>query len=369
MATMRELAAVGQSVWLDYIQRSLITSGELQQLIASGLRGITANPTILEKAIDESDDYHSAISQLVKQGLSAEGIYEVLAVEDIGSAADLLRPVYDSTEGADGFVSLEVSPELADDTAGTVEAARHLFRRLDRPNVFIKVPATAAGLPAIEQLLAEGININITLMFSMAQYAAVAEAYLSALEQRVAQGQQVSSVASVASFFVSRIDTLADAALEKIGHQELQGKIAIATAKLVYARFREVFAGGRWDQLKAKGARLQRPLWASTSTKNPAYPDTLYVDSLIGPDTVNTLPPATLKAFLDHGQARVTLTEGVEEARRQLARLAELGVDLGAITDQLLVDGVAAFARSFQTLLASIGSKRDRLLSGAGAAS
>jgi transaldolase len=358
MPTIRDLAELGQSVWLDYIKRSFIDSGELTALIGEGLGGITANPTILEKAIAESSDYDRDIARLAREGKTDMEIYEALARDDIGRAADLLRPVWDRIHGGDGYVSLEVSPDLAHDTWGTVEAARHLFAMLSRPNVLIKVPATKEGYPAIEQLIAEGINVNITLMFSLSQYEAVAEAYLSGLETRLEAGQEISLVTSVASFFVSRVDTVVDKELAKIRNVELQGKIAIANAKRVYARFREIFRGPRWEKLAACGAHLQRPLWASTGTKNPEYPDTLYVDELIGPDTVNTIPPATLKAFKDHGRARETLADGIEEANRQLARLEEAGVELEAIAGRLLDDGIALFAKSFDELMAGIAAKR-----------
>jgi len=364
MPTLKDLADLGQAVWLDYIRRSFITSGELQDLIDQGVRGVTANPTILEKAIVGSNDYDDSLRELVEHGKSPREIYEALVFDDIGRAADLFRPVYDSTGGGDGFVSLEVSPDLAYDTAGTIEAAQHLFWALGRPNVFIKVPATAEGIPAIESLISQGVNINITLMFSMQQYIAVAEAYLAGLEKLAASGGNIARVASVASFFVSRVDTLADDELEKRGIKALQGKIAIANAKLVYAKFEEVFSSQRWATLAQRGARVQRPLWASTSTKNPLFPDTMYVDELIGPDTVNTMPPATLKAWLDHGRAERTVDAGLDQARADLARLAELGIDLDAITRQLTDDGVKAFDKSFETLMASIVEKRERQLSG-----
>ncbi len=359
MPTLHELAELGQAVWMDFIRRSFVNSGELQKLIDQGLRGVTANPTILEKAIDGSTDYEEDLRRLAKEGRSVEEIYEALVFEDIGRAADLFRPVFEATGGADGFVSLEVDPALAHDTAGTMARARHLSSSLNRPNVMIKVPATTEGYPAIQTLLSEGMNINITLMFSLAQYEAVAEAYLSGLEGLLARGGNPAKVASVASFFVSRVDTEVDKALEKIGNAELQGKIAIANAKITYARFREIFNSDRWKRLQEKGARVQCPLWASTSTKNPRYPDTLYVDGLIGRDTVNTVPQETLQAFLDHGHLAPTLESGLEEARAQIARLAQVGVDLDAITAKLLEDGVASFAKSFDTLMAGIKQKRE----------
>jgi transaldolase len=291
-------------------------------------------------------------------------IVQALMVADIRLAADVLRPVYDETAGADGYVSLEVRPALAGDTEATLAEARHLFATAGRPNVLIKVPATPAGIPAIRTLIGEGININITLMFSLAHYEAVAGAYLAGLEHLVAGGGDPSRVASVASFFVSRVDTMVDKQLEALGGpaRELLGKIAIANSKLTYARFKELFGGERWQRLAARGARVQRPLWASTSTKNPGYPDTLYVDNLIGPHTVNTLPQETYDAFLDHGVVAPTLEQGLDEARAQIARLAELGISLDQVTEQLQVDGVAAFDKSFQSLLATIGDKREKLV-------
>ncbi|MFQ5859629.1 MAG: bifunctional transaldolase/phosoglucose isomerase, partial [Anaerolineae bacterium] len=404
MTKLHELADLGQAVWLDYIRRSFITSGELQELIDKGVRGVTSNPSIFEKAIAGSTDYDEDLHRLVDEGKpvlspalnevegvaegSVDEIYEALVLEDIWRAADLLLPVYEQTGGDDGYVSLEVSPTLAHDTEGTVAEARRLFAALERPNVMIKVPATPAGIPAIETLIGEGINVNVTLMFSLAHYDAVAEAYIAGLEKLAEAGGDLPTVASVASFFVSRVDTAVDRRLEELSGniqpfgnaqdkppisnlqspipnpQSLQGKIAVANAKMAYARFREVFSGARWERLAAQGARVQRPLWASTSSKNPLYPDTLYVDTLIGSDTVNTVPPATLNAFLDHGTVASTLEADVEEAQAQLARLSELGIDLDAITQQLQADGVDSFARSFETLMASIAEKRDRLLAG-----
>jgi transaldolase len=332
-------------------------------LIDQGLRGVTSNPSIFEKAIDESSDYDHELRELAAQGKSADEIYESLVTDDVRDAVDLMRRVYDVTEGLDGYVSLEVSPKLAHDTDGTIAEAQHLYAALDRPNVLIKVPATPAGVPAIEALIGEGINVNVTLIFSLAQYEAIANAYIAGLEKLAESGGDVTKVASVASFFVSRIDTAVDQALEKAGNAELQGKIAIASARTAYARFREIFKGPRWERLSASGARVQRPLWASTSTKNPAYPDTLYVDNLIGPNTVNTLPMATMKAFLEHGQVKPTLESNLDEARAQLAGLADAGVNLGTITQKLQDDGVDAFARAFEILVNSINEKRQKFLS------
>jgi transaldolase/glucose-6-phosphate isomerase len=363
MTRLHELAQLGQSIWYDNVRRGLLGSGEMAALIETGVSGVTSNPTIFEKAVVGSGDYDAALHDLVGQGKSAEEIYEALALDDIRRTADLLLPVYERTGGADGYVSLEVSPALAPDTDGTIAEARRLFAALDRPNVMIKVPATLAGIPAIDALIGEGINVNVTLIFSLAQYRAAAEAYIAGLERLAASGD-VSRVASVASFFVSRMDTAVDRALEEVGEADLQGKIAIANTKMAYVRFKEIFSGERWERLAGQGAHLQRPLWASTSTKNPRYPDTLYVDNLIGPETVNTVPPETLQAFLDHGQVSLTLEADLEAARDDLARLADLGVDLDDITRKLLDDGVAAFAKSFEALLGSIAEKRERMLPG-----
>jgi len=366
MGKLQELSRLGQSIWLDYIRRSFIESGELQALIDKGLRGVTSNPSIFEKAIAGSNDYDGQLGRLVDEGNSLEEIYEALVIDDIQRAADLLRPVYEQTAGVDGYVSLEANPKLAHDTHSTINQVRHLFATVDRPNVMIKVPATPEGIPAIEALIGEGINVNITLIFSVDQYRSVAQAYIAGLEKLAEIGADIGLVASVASFFVSRIDTALDQKLEDAGEtgRSLQGKIAIASAKMAYAHFSEITSSQRWQGLARQGARLQRLLWGSTSTKNPEYPDTLYVDSLIGPDTVNTVPPRTLHAFLDHGQVALTLERDVEEARANLARLSQLGVDLDAITGKLLDDGVHAFADSFEDLMASIAEKRECLLTG-----
>ena len=363
MSKLHELFQLGQSVWYDNISRALLDSGEMQALIDDGVVGVTSNPSIFEKAIAKSSDYDAAIRQLTQAGKSTNDIYEALALEDIGEAADLLKPVYDKTDGVDGYISLEVSPTLARDTEGTILEARRLFDALSRPNIMIKVPATPEGIPAIETLTADGININVTLIFSLSSYEDVMEAYISGLEKRLAAGQPINNISSVASFFVSRVDTAVDEALETKGNKELQGKIAVANAKVAYARFQQVFSGTRWQALVENGARVQRPLWASTSTKNPDYPDTLYVDTLIGPHTVNTMPPATVDAFKDHGTVAITLTDGLEDAAGQLDALVQAGVDLDAITDQLQDDGVDAFAKSFHSLMDSVESKRAAFLS------
>jgi len=368
MSKLIELEKSGQSVWFDYIRRSLITSGELQVLIDKGVRGITSNPAIFEKAIAGSNDYDDAIKTLVKTEKSIHEIYESLAIEDISMAADLLRNIYDSTNGKDGYVSFEVNPHLADETQKTIAEATRLFETLNRPNVMIKVPATPAGIPAITELIGAGVNVNVTLIFELENYKAVADAYLAGLEKllsagpSVKGGHPVNRVASVASFFVSRVDSAVDKALAEVNAKALQGKIAIANSKIAYGEFRNIFSGPRWERLQSKGARVQRVLWASTSAKNPDYPDTLYVDELIGPDTVNTLPPATLDSFIDHGRVAETLTRGVAEARQQIVKLAELGLDLNAITQQLQQEGVVAFAKPFDALMQSISAKADRLL-------
>lgn len=364
MTKLHELAQLGQAIWLDYIRRSHTRSGALKDLVAQGVRGMTSNPAIFEKAIAQSSDYDEALQTLVAEGQSSGEIYEALALEDIGEAADVLRDVYDTTNGADGYVSIEVNPHLAHDTEGTIAEARRLFTALARPNILVKVPATPAGIPAIEALIAAGININVTLIFSVTQYEAVTEAFISGLEKRLAAGNDISGIASVASFFVSRVDTAVDAKLDEVGNTDLKGKIAIANAKLAYTRFRKIFSGERWDKLAAAGARVQRPLWASTGTKNPDYSDTLYVDTLIGPDTVNTMPPATLDAFLDHGTVAATLSDGIDQARADVARLAELGVDLDAVTQNLLEAGVEKFVNPFDSLLGTIAKKQEALRSG-----
>jgi len=368
MSKLIELEKLGQSVWFDFIRRSLITSGELQALIGKGVRGITSNPAIFEKAIAGSNDYDEAIKTLIKTEKSINEIYESLAIEDISMAADLLRGIYDSSNAKDGYVSLEVNPHLADDTEKTIAEATRLFETLNRPNVMIKVPATLAGIPAITELIGSGVNVNVTLIFGLENYKIVAEAYLAGLEKlltsgpSVKGGHSVDRVASVASFFVSRVDSAVDKALAEKNVTALQGKIAVANSKIAYAEFKKIFSGPRWEQLKNNGARVQRVLWASTSAKNPDYPDTIYVDELIGPDTVNTLPPATLDDFIDHGRVAETLTRGVAEAQQQIAKLAELDIDLNAITQQLQQDGVAAFAKPFDALMQSIADKKERLV-------
>lgn len=361
MTKLHELNQIGQSIWYDNIQRSLITDGGFQALINAGVVGVTSNPSIFKKAIADSADYDEAMSRLATAGKSTNEIYESLAMDDIAQTADLFLPVYEATDGLDGYVSLEVDPTLANDTETTISEARRLFTALARPNVMIKVPATPAGIPAIRTLIGDGININVTLLFAVANYQAVAEAYIDGLEALAANGGDVSKVASVASFFVSRVDAAVDEALAAVGNTELQGKIAIANAKVAYALFHDLYSQARWQTLAAKGARPQRLLWASTSTKNPAYPDVLYMDGLIGPETVNTVPPATLDAFLDHGTVADTLETETAVAQKQVAQLADLGVDLDAITTKLQEDGVASFAEAFAALMQSTENKRAEL--------
>jgi transaldolase/glucose-6-phosphate isomerase len=365
MNPLKELGGQGQSIWLDYIRRNLIRSGELKRLVEEdGIRGVTSNPTIFEKAIAGSTDYDDALQAMLASDGDAEveKLYEPLAIDDIQMAADVLRSVYDATNGDDGYVSLEVSPHLAHDTAGTIAAAKRLSAAVNRPNLMVKVPATPAGIPAIEQLIADGLNINVTLMFSMDHYEAVARAYVKGLERCA----NPAKVASVASFFVSRVDTVVDKELEKIGTDEakaLCGKIAIANSKIVYRRFMEIFHGEGFAGLRQRGARVQRPLWASTGTKNSAYSDVLYVENLIGPETVNTLPPDTINAFRDHGKIPGALVkQGFDEADAQLAALAKFGIELKAITEKLQVDGVAAFAASFDQLLGALEKKRQTMI-------
>lgn len=363
-----ELQAYGQSFWYDNIRRKFLLDGTIQSLIDDdGLRGMTSNPSIFEKAIAQSDDYDAQLAGPAAYGSDPKSAYEALAFLDIRAACDLFAPLYEATGGADGFVSLEVSPDLAHDTAATIEEARRLKAEVDRPNVMIKVPATPAGIPAIRQLISEGVNVNITLMFSMDHYEAVAQAYIDGLRAWLEVGGDPGQIASVASFFVSRVDTAVDkqlAALDDPAAAALMGKAAIANSRLVYQRYKEIFRdqSGQFADLGARGAAVQRLLWASTSTKNPDYPDTLYVDELIGPDTVNTMPPATVDAFRDHGRVANTLEQDIDEAQQVLDNLAELHINLDEITEQLQVEGVAAFAKSFESLLSAIAVKQNSLV-------
>jgi transaldolase len=360
------LQKFGQSIWLDYIRRDLLTSGELKRLIdEDGLRGMTSNPAIFEKAIADSTLYDDVLKSLQpRTDLTPTGRYEILAIRDIQDAADILRPVYDSTRQRDGYVSLEVSPYLARDTQGTLNEARRLWKAVARPNIMIKVPGTTEGIPAFQQLISEGINVNVTLLFSQEVYQNVADAYVAGVEQLAARGD-VRKIASVASFFISRIDNAVDAAVaaklktsndpkEQEQLKSVQGKVAIANGKLAYQRYQKTFSSDRWNKLAAQGAQTQRVLWASTSTKNPAYRDVLYVEELIGPDTVNTLPPATLEAFRDHGLPRLSLTEDIPSAEQTMKTLAQLGISIDEVTDKLTNDGVRLFAEAFDKLLKAV---------------
>jgi len=364
---LKDLQKFGQSVWLDYIRRDLFTSGELKRLIEEdGLRGMTSNPSIFEKAIAGSTDYADILASLrSRTGLGAKARYEIIAIRDIQDAADTLRPIYDSTKRRDGYVSLEVSPYLARDLQGTLEEARRLWKTVARENVMIKVPGTTEGIPAFQQLISEGININVTLLFSQEVYERVAEAYITGLEQLAARGGDVSRIASVASFFISRIDNSTDAIVaarlktskdprEQEQLKSLLGKVAVANGKQTYQRYLRIFSGNRWKALAAKGAQTQRVLWASTSTKNPSYSDVLYVEEIIGPDTVNTIPPATLDAYRDHGHPRASLTEDLESANRTMETATKLGISMKEITDKLTDDGVRLFAGAFDKLLEAV---------------
>jgi transaldolase len=353
-----------QSPWLDNLRRGWITGGELRRWIDRGVRGITSNPTIFAKAIEGGSDYDEQFGRLVGDGEAIVDSYWDLVVSDIRDALALLRPVHDSSDGEDGFVSIEVAPQLARDTAASVASARHLHELIAEPNLYVKIPGTAEGVPAIQQMIAEGRNINITLLFGLNRYDEVVEAYLSGLEAYAATGGDVSSVRSVASFFVSRVDTEVDRRLEAIGTDAalaLRGKAAVANAKLAYQLFESRFAGSRWEALKAKGAHVQRPLWASTSTKNPDYRDTLYVDTLIGPDTVNTMPEGTLDAFEDHGVLARTVTDGVDEAHAHVGALNALGIAMDDVAATLEDEGVAAFSKSFDELISTLETKADAL--------
>jgi len=366
MSRLTAVVEQGQSLWLDYIRRDLVDGGELAALVAEGgVRGLTSNPAIFEKAIAGSTLYDASLGGHVRAGQKdPEQLVEAVAIEDIRMAADVFWPVYQQTGGVDGYVSLEVSPRLASDTARTLDEARRLWRTVGRPNLMIKVPGTAAGVPVVRQLIAEGINVNVTLLFSRKAYAAVAEAYLKGLEQRVAQGEPIDKIASVASFFISRIDTVMDAQLASRGEEALTlaGRIAIANAKLAYQDFLALMNSPRWQALAARGAQPQRLLWASTGTKNPALRDTLYVEQLIGPATVNTVPPATLAAFRDHGVTHRTLDAEVSVAQSVMTAVDRLGLPFEAATDQLVVDGVKLFVDAWDQLLAAVAAKRDALL-------
>jgi len=353
----------GQSPWLDNLKRSLLVDGGMQRWIDRGIRGVTSNPSIFQKAIESSDDYTAQLADLVRAGASIEDAYWSMVTDDVTAALELFRPLYDASEGGDGYVSVEVAPSLARDTDATVEMTRELWRRIDRPNLFVKIPATAEGVPAIRQAVSEGINVNVTLIFGLDRYASVIEAFIDGIDAASDAGLDVGRIASVASFFISRVDTEVDRRLESVGTEQalaLRGQAAVAQGQLAGQMARDAFAGPRWEALAARGARVQRPLWASTSTKNPAYPDTLYVDRLIGPDTVNTIPEATLDAFEDHGTLARTLDDDVEGARATWAAVGEL-VDLDDVSKVLEVEGVAAFEKSFDELLGVLTTRAGDL--------
>ncbi len=364
---LKGLLTYGQSPWMDYVRRDLLTGGGLKKMIdEDGLRGMTSNPTIFEKAISAGDYYKDILESADAKKLDAKGVFEKIAIRDVQDACDIFKGVYAESKQRDGFVSLEVSPLLASDMQGTVDEARRLWKAVNRPNLMIKVPGTRECVPAIRTLLEEGLNINITLLFAQSAYEAVAEAFLAALEARVKKGQDISHVASVASFFVSRIDTLIDSQIdEKLKTEKdaakrdllssVEGKVAIANAKLTYKKYQELFGGARWKALAAKGAQVQRLLWASTSTKNKKYRDVMYVEELIGADTVDTIPPATFDAFRDHGKLRNSLTENVEEAAKVMSNLEKAGISMKEVTEKLVVDGVKLFADAFKQLLEATG--------------
>ena len=361
---LQKLAEAGQSVWIDYLSRDSIQSGELQEMIEDGVVGVTSNPTIFEKAISGSNLYDEQLQQVSEELDDSKEVFLELARVDIQEACDLLMPVFERTDRLDGYVSLEVSPDLAYDVPATVEEAMRLHKIVDRPNLMVKIPATQPGLAAVEEMIAAGKSINVTLIFSLARYRAVAGAYIRGLQRLVAAGGDPSGVASVASFFVSRVDTEGDKRLDEAGREDLQGRLAIANAKLAYAAFQEIFSGDDWAFLESKGATKQRPLWASTSTKNPDYKDTIYVDNLVGPDTVNTLPGSTLQAFMDHGEVNSkALEEDLDEARKLIGELREAGVDYEDVTETLEKEGVQKFADSFDELLEGIQSKSRQVVS------
>jgi transaldolase/glucose-6-phosphate isomerase len=376
MSRLRELESLGQSIWLDYISRDLLRSGELEQKISEdGLRGMTSNPSIFEKAVGGSNEYDAEIAELAAEGRDAAAVFDRLAIADVSAACDHFLPVYEESDGRDGYVSIEVSPHLAYDPDTTLSEARRLWAAVDRPNVMIKIPGTAEGMPAVHKALLEGINVNVTLLFAFDQYLDVIETFIRALEDRLDAGLPVDRCASVASFFVSRVDTLVDKLLDEKadGADEarkerlaaLHGKLGVANSRIVYEHFAEVLAGDRWARLAGAGAAPQRVLWASTSTKNPAYSDVLYVDELIGPDTVNTLPQATYDAFKDHGKVARTVDKDLEAAHRHMDELAAEGIDVKAATDKLLRDGVDLFVASFDEVIGIVGKRRDEVTTGA----
>jgi transaldolase len=360
MGRLQDLHAVeGQSPWLDNLKRAWLADGEIARWVERGVRGITSNPSIFQKAIESGDEYTEQLADLTRSGVSVQNAYWDLVVDDITAALGVLRPLYDASDAGDGYVSVEVAPSLARDTAGTIDAARALWSRIDRPNLYVKIPGTAEGLPAIRQMISEGTNVNVTLLFSLPRYAEVIEAYLAGLEAAAAEGRDLSRISSVASFFISRVDTEVDRRLESVGTDEaraLRGRAAVVQGRLAYQLALAQFSGPRWEALAQRGARLQRPLWASTSTKNPAYPDTLYVDSLIGPDTVNTIPDATLEAFDDHGTVARTVDTDPAADRETWERLGGL-VDLDDVANVLEAEGVTAFEKSFDELLGVLDAR------------
>jgi transaldolase len=362
---LKQLSAHGQSVWIDFLSRPFVEDGDLEALVREGVVGVTSNPTIFQGAIAEGDAYDDQLREVLQTEREPKEVFLALAVQDIQGACDILRPTWDKAgeNARDGWVSLEVDPNLAHDTQATIDEARRLHERVDRPNLFVKIPATKEGLPAIEESIAAGIPINVTLIFSLERHREVAEAYVRGVERLADSGGDLSRMASVASFFVSRVDTEADKRLDAIGgHDELKGTLAIANAKLAYVTYQQVFAGERWEALRAKGASAQRCLWASTSTKNPDYRDVLYVEELIGPDTVNTMPRETVEAFQDHGRVRESLTEDVDGARRTFDAFAAAGIDYEDVVQTLEREGVEKFAKSFQQLFADVEAKRDSMV-------
>jgi transaldolase len=357
--TLKQLAAAGTSPWLDNIRRGWLQSGEFRRMVDEGVVGVSSNPTIFQKAIADSNDYDSAVAALQASGVSPTEAFFELAIADVQEAADQIRPVYDATGHLDGFVSFELPPGMANDTAASIAAAPDFFERIGRPNIFIKIPGTDAGVPAIEETIAAGVNVNVTLLFSLAKYEAIHEAYIRGLERRVAAGEPIDDLHSVASFFVSRVDTAVDALLPE--DSPLRGRAAVANAKLAYQRFLEITGSDRWRALAEKGATVQRPLWASTGTKNPAYSDVLYVDELIGPDCVNTMPEGTIAAFLDHGTVRRTVDDDVAGARSVIDQIEQAGVSMDAVTLKLEVDGVKTFSDSFDSLIRTLAGSMEEL--------
>jgi transaldolase len=358
---LKKLQEIGQSVWVDSLSRDDIQNGNLQRIIEDGVLGVTSNPTILQQAIAQSELYDEELQKLAEKTDDAKEIFRRIAVRDIRDASDIFMPVYEQTEYKDGYVSLEVAPELAFDTEGTVARAKLLWEMVDRPNLLVKIPATKEGLGAIEESIAAGISVNVTLIFSIERYRAVAQAYLGGLERLVEGGGDPSKVASVASFFVSRVDTETDRRLEEVGREDLKGRLAIDNARIVYQEFKTIFSGPEWESLESRGATKQRPLWASTSTKNPEYKDTIYVDNLIGPETVNTMPLSTLEATMDHAEVRPTLEEGIDEAHKLFEELKEAGVDYEEVVEVLEKEGVQKFVDSYNELIEEIEQKNNRL--------